>query len=218
MRLATHLLDMLGVAPPDSSLARNMTEFVRDRATELLFRHSMRVYCWASLTGRRRALKFDPELLFAAAMFHDLGLTPEFHSSTLRFEVNGANAARDFLKSHGIPEADIRRTWLAIALHTSPGIAEHLEPEIALIHSAAALDIVGRGFEELPQDEREAVLALYPREARFKDMIIDIFYDALKDRPQTTIGSLNDDYLACRDPRFERVDVCSLILTSPWRD
>jgi HD superfamily phosphodiesterase len=213
-----NLLDEPEVAPPDSALSRAITEFVRDTASELLFTHSMRVFYWASLTGRRRALQFDPELLHAAALFHDLGLTPAYHSSDLRFEVDGANAARDFLKSHGVPEADVERTWLAIALHTSPGIAEHLHPEIALIHSATALDVVGRGFDALPEEELEAVLARYPREPGFKERIIDIFYEALKNRPETTIGSLNDDYLACRDPRFQRTDVCTLIRNSPWRD
>jgi hypothetical protein len=151
-------------------------------------------------------------------MFHDFGLTPAYHHSDLRFEVNGANAARDFLKSHGIPETDVERTWLAIVLHTTPGIPQHLHPEIALIHSATALDVVGRGFDALPEDEREAVLARYPREEGFKEKIIDAFYEALKDRPETTIGTLNDGYLACRDPAFQRTDVCALIRSSPWQN
>ena len=218
MTIHTDLVDAPVLSAPDSALAHSITEFVRDSTSELLFRHSMRVYFWASLEGRRRELKFDPELLYAGAMFHDLGLAPAYRRSDLRFEVNGANAARDFLKSHGVPEPDVERTWLAIALHTTPGIPEHLHPEIALIHSATALDVVGRGFDALPEEEREAVLARYPREPGFKERIIDTFYEAVKDRPQTTIGSLNDDYLACRDPRFQRTDVCTLIRNSPWRD
>jgi hypothetical protein len=218
MAVSSGLVDTAPIAAPDSALARAITDFVRDSESDLLFRHSMRVYCWASLEGRRRELRFDPELLYAGAMFHDLGLTPAYNRSDLRFEVNGANAARDFLKSHGVPEVDVERTWLAIALHTTPGIPQHLHPEIALIHSATALDVVGRGFETLPEAEREAVLARYPREADFKERIIDTFYEALKDRPETTIGSLNDDYLACRDPAFQRTDVCTLIRCSPWRD
>lgn len=205
-------------APPDSALARAITDFVRDSESELLFNHSSRVYCWAAIEGHRRALNFDPELLYAGAMFHDFGLTPAYHRSNLRFEVNGANAARDFLESHGVAKEDVDRTWLAIALHTTTGIPQHLHPEIALIHSATALDVVGRGFDELAQVERESILARYPRGAGFKEGIIDTFYDALKQRPQTTAGSLNDDYLACRDPSFNRTDVCALIRNSPWQD
>ncbi len=203
---------------PDSALSRAVTEFVRDQASDLLFRHSTRVYHWASLSGRRRRLRFDTELLYAGAMFHDFGLIPAFNRSELRFEVDGANAARDFLQSHGVGQADIERSWLAIALHTTPGIPQHLHPEIALLHFATALDVVGRGYEELTEAEREAVLAIAPRGAGFKERVIDTFYEALKERPETTIGTLNDDYLACRDPGFLRTDVCSLISSAPWRD
>ena len=203
---------------PDSALCHAITEFVRDQTGDFLFRHSTRVYHWASLSGGRRQLKFDPELLYAGAMFHDFGLIPAYNRSEFRFEVDGANAARDFLQSHGVAQADIDRTWLAIALHTTPGIPQHLHPEIALLHFGAALDVVGRGYEELTEEEREAVLALAPRGHGFKQRIIATFYDALKERPETTIGTLNDDYLACRDPDFRRVDVCSLVLNAPWRD
>jgi hypothetical protein len=210
--------DGIKLEVPDSALAKAVTQFVRDEASDFLFTHSLRVYHWASLSGRRRQLKFDPELLYAGAMFHDFGLIPAYNRSELRFEVDGANAARDFLRSHGVPQTDVDRTWLAIALHTTPGIPQHLHPEIALLHFGTALDVVGRGYEELTEEDREAVLAIAPRGAGFKERIIDTFYDALKQRPETTIGTLNDDYLACRDPAFQRVDVCSLVLGASWRD
>jgi HD superfamily phosphodiesterase len=207
-----------GIDIPDSALAREITRFVRDSESELLFRHSTRVYFWGALSGRRRGLQFDPELLYAAAMFHDMGLTPLFRTSHLRFEVDGANAARAFLESHGIPQQDLDRVWLAIALHTTPGIPEHLHPEIALVHSAAGMDVVGRGFSEFSQEEREAVLAAYPRASGFKRGMIDSFYEGLKHRPETSFGTFNDDILACKDPAFRRSDLCRLILGSPWPD
>src|SRR6202012_4334074 len=109
-------------AIPDSRLARAITQFVRDTETELLFNHSSRVYHFAALAGIRRGLQFDRELLYAGAMFHDLGLMPKYHNSTVRFEVDGANAARDFLKDHGVDPSDVTHVWTAIALHTTPGI------------------------------------------------------------------------------------------------
>src|SRR5271169_6395665 len=96
-----------GVRIPDSKLAREITELVRDTETPLLFHHSSRVYCFGAIAGRDRGLRFDPELLYAGAMFHDMGLTSQYRSATERFEVDGANAARDFLRSHGISPADI---------------------------------------------------------------------------------------------------------------
>src|SRR5215472_17749399 len=91
-----------GVVIPDSKLVREVTELVRDTESPLLFHHSSRVYFWGALTGKRRGLRFDRELLYARAMFHDMGLTPQYASADKRFEVDGANVARDFLRSHGI--------------------------------------------------------------------------------------------------------------------
>ena len=101
---------------PDSKLARQVTELIRDTENELLFMHSARVYLWGALLGERKGVTFDPELLYVAAMFHDIGLTSIYHESQLRFEVDGANAARDFLRSHRIAEADIDKVWNAVAL------------------------------------------------------------------------------------------------------
>jgi hypothetical protein len=202
---------------PDSQMAREVTEFIRDAEGDMLFRHSMRVYLWGALHGQSHALEFDPELLYVAALFHDFGLTAGFHESPLRFEVDGANAARDFLRGHNIPEVDVRRTWLAIALHTTPGVPEHLEPEVALVHAGAAMDVVGRGYEEFRIEQRDAILAAYPRGHEFENLMIDAFYEGMKLRPQTTYGTFNDDYLAFKDPTFRRLDVCSVILNSPWR-
>ena len=100
-------IDLAGVGIPDSKLAREITELVRDTETPLLFHHSSRVYYWGALAGKRHELKFDPELLYAGAMFHDMGLTHQHSSADERFEVDGANAARDFLRSHGIGQYDI---------------------------------------------------------------------------------------------------------------
>jgi hypothetical protein len=206
-----------GVMIPDSKMAQELTEFIRDTAGEMLFAHSMRVYFWGALAGKREERVFDPELLFVAAMFHDLGLTEAYRKSHLRFEVDGANAAREFLRSHRIDESEVEKVWLAIALHTTPGIPEHLSGEIALIHAGAAMDVVGRGYELFETSELDAVVAAYPRGNDFQHDVIDAFYQGLKHRPETTYGTFNDDYLAFKDPSFQRVDVCSIILSSKWR-
>jgi len=118
-----------GINIPDTRMAREATEFIRDTETELLFNHSSRVYYWAALTGQERGLKVDNELLYIGCMFHDIGLTHEHCSCDKRFEVDGANAARAFLEGYGIPTADIDKVWAAIALHTTPGIPEFMAPE-----------------------------------------------------------------------------------------
>ena len=208
--------NILGVRIPDSAIAREATQLLRDSASDLLFQHSMRVYLWGALAADRKQLTFDPELLYVGAMFHDLGLTERFQKSPLRFEVDGANAARDFLRSHGIPQADVDKVWSAIALHTTPGIPDFLHAEAALLHLAAGLDVAGRSYDQFTEEEREAILAAYPRGEGFKQRIIDTFHAGLKDRPATTFGTFNDDFIAYKDPAFQRVDICSVILHSPW--
>jgi hypothetical protein len=205
-----------GVAIPDSKLAREVTQFIRDTESALLFHHSSRVYFWGALAARRRGLAFDPELLYTAAMFHDIGLTQTYSDSQLRFEVDGANAARDFLRSRGVPEAGIERVWLAIALHTTPGIPEHMQPEVALVQAGAGMDVAGRGFTHFTREERMAVLAAHPRGADFEHEMLEAFYQGMKHRPDSTYGTFNDDILAFKDPKFERKDFCSIVLRSPW--
>src|SRR3954454_12783517 len=112
-----------GIRVPDSAIARAATQLVRDTEDDLLYNHSRPVFFWGALTGDRTGLKYDPELLYLGAMFHDMGLTGRYSSRDLRFEVDGANAARDFMKQYGVPERDVEDVWTAIALHTTPGIA-----------------------------------------------------------------------------------------------
>src|SRR6267154_3043982 len=146
-----------GIRIPDSRLARAITELVRDTESPLLFHHSSRVYYWGALAGKRRALKFDRELLYAGAMFHDMGLTHAHCSAHERFEVDGANAARDFLHSHGIGQHDIDTVWTAIALHTTPGIPQHMHPVVALVTAGVEMDVLGLAYAEYSDAEREAV-------------------------------------------------------------
>jgi hypothetical protein len=206
-----------GVRIPDSKLAREITELVRDTTTPLLFHHSSRVYFFGALAGQRRGLKFDAELLYAGAMFHDMGLTPLHSSPNERFEVDGANAARDFLRGHGISEADIDTVWTAIALHTTPGIPRHMHPVVALLTAGVEMDVLGLAYFEYSDVEREAVVRAHPRTDRFKEDIIQAFYDGIKLKPETTFGNVKADVIADKEPRFRRGDFCDVIRRSAWR-
>ena len=205
---------VVGVIIPDSKLAREITELVRDTEPPLLFHHSSRVYYWGALTGKRRGLSFDPELLYAGAMFHDMGLTPRYASADKRFEVDGANTARDFLQSHGIAERDIETVWTAIALHTTPGIPQYMHPVIALVTAGVEMDVLGIAFSEFTDAEREAVVHAHPRSGRFKEEIIQAFYDAIHPRPETTFGNVKADVLADKDPSFRPENFCRVIRAS----
>jgi hypothetical protein len=204
------------IAIPDSKLCKEVTDLVRDTESELLFNHSTRVYYFGALTGLRRGLPFDRELLYSGAMFHDMGLTPQYSSQTERFEVDSANAARDFLKARNIKKADIDLVWTAIALHTTPGIPFHMHPVVALLTAGVEMDVLGMAYEEFLDAERQAIVAAHPRTAHFKEDIIQTFYDGMKHRPETTYGTVNADVLADKDPDFERGNFCSVIRGSRW--
>src|SRR6201996_7629843 len=204
------------VSAPDSKLAREITQLVRDTETELLFNHSSRVYLFAALTGERRGLSFDRELLYAGAMFHDMGLTQRHSSRTERFEVDGANAARDFLKARGIAQHDIDVVWTAIALHTTPGIPVHMHPVVALVTAGVEMDVLGIAYDDFTDAQRKAVVAAYPRTPHFKEDIIRAFYDGIKHKPETTFGNVKADVLADKDPHFVRGNFCSVIRGSHW--
>jgi HD superfamily phosphodiesterase len=206
-----------GIRVPDTSLAHEITQFVRDTESALLFHHSSRVYYWSALAGKRRRLKFDHELLYAGAMFHDMGLTPAHSSAHERFEVDGANAARDFLRRHGIDQVDIDTVWTAIALHTTPGIPQHMHPVVALVTAGVEMDVLGLSYAEYSDAEREAVVRAHPRTAHFKEDIIQAFYDGIKHKPETTFGNVKADVLADKDPHFTRGNFCSVIRGSAWR-
>lgn len=205
-----------GIHIPESKLAREITEFIRDTETDLLFNHSSRVYFFGALAGQRRGLKFDAELLYAGAMFHDIGLMPSHSSATDRFEVDGANAARDFLRNYGIPQEDIDRVWTAIALHTTPGIPQYMHPVVALLTAGVEMDVLGIDYSSFTARDRDAVVRAFPRTVNFKEDIIQAFFDGIKHKPDTTFGNVKADVLADKDPAFQRIDFCSVIRNSSW--
>jgi hypothetical protein len=205
-----------GVDIPDSQLAREITELVRDQASPSLFHHSSRVFYFAALAGKHRGLKYDAELLYCGCMFHDMGLTHQHSSACERFEVDGANTARDFLKSRGIDQQDIDTVWTAIALHTTPGIPKHMHPVVALVTAGVEMDVLGLTYPEYSDAEREAVVRAHPRGDLFKEEIIQAFYDGIKHKPDTTFGNVKADVIADKDPHFHAGNFCSVIRNSAW--
>jgi len=204
-----------GIVIPDTPLVREITEYIREIEDELLFNHARRVFLFGALQGHRRGLQPDPELLYAGAMFHDIGLTQGYQTSMLRFEVNGANAARDFLLERGVDEAAARKVWLSIGLHTTPGVPEFLEPEIALVTAGVETDVLGIGRDDLSAEAIEAVTAAHPR-PDFKNRILRAFTDGMKHRPRSTFGTVNADVLQHFDDSFVRDDFVEIILSNSW--
>jgi hypothetical protein len=206
-----------GVTVPVTKLAREATELVRESTTDLVYHHSRRVFWFGSLQGRNRGISFDPELLYIGAMFHDLGLNEQFRGSGRRFEVDSADEARRFLQGHGVPEDSIRRVWTAIALHTTPGIPEFMEPEVALVTAGVEYDVLGIGYHDVSEADREEITALHPR-PDFKRSILAAFTDGIAPKPETTFGNVKADVLERYVPGYKRGNFVDIILNSDWSE
>ena len=204
-----------GVEIPDSALAKDATELVREAADDLLFHHSRRVFLFGSLQGRRLRRTADPELLYVGAMFHDLGLTPRYRRDDQRFELDGADEARRFLESHGIAPDATRLVWEGIALHTTPEVPWRLEPEVALVTAGVETDVLGIGYDKLPPAVIAEVTAVHPRPG-FKRAIVDAFAEGFRHRPDTTFGTVNGDVLEHRVPGYHHIDFVEVIENSAW--
>jgi hypothetical protein len=215
--LVDQLSTVAGIKIPDSSIAKQATELLLEHGTEFLYNHSLRVFLFSSLNGKRNNLVYDSELLNVSSVFHDLGLTKHYSSPDKRFEVDGANAARDFLKSHGLPKESIQLVWDTIALHTTIGIAEHKEPEVALMYSGVGLDVMGEGYENLSEQNRTEIISAFPRND-FKKRIIPTFFSGFEHKTETTFGNIKADVCAFMIPNFHRKNFCDCILHSPWSE
>ncbi|HEX8855889.1 MAG TPA: HD domain-containing protein [Thermoleophilaceae bacterium] len=202
-----------GIAIPDSTLAREATEFVQDASTQLLFDHSRRVFLWGTLRGEKLGLNYDPELLYVGAMFHDIGLVEGHRSEHERFEIDGANAARAFLERHGLPEESVMTVWESIALHTTPEVPRYKQPEVWMVNLGVEYDVIGLHFDDLTAKQREAVLGAHPRTG-FKQGIVEAFSAGMRDKPETTFGTMNADILEATLPGYVRPNFCDLIRNS----
>jgi HD superfamily phosphodiesterase len=204
-----------GIRIPDSKMARDATELLREVATELVYNHSRRVFVFGALRGREQGLDYDPELLYIGAMFHDLGLTDKFGRTDQRFEIDAADEARRFLGDYGITGEAADKVWSGIALHTTPEIPLHMAPEIALVTRGVELDVLGIGYDAITDEQRNAVVAAHPR-PDFKNQILAAFANGLKHRPDTTFGNVKADVLAHFVPGFKRGDFVEVIQGSAW--
>lgn len=207
-----------GIDAPGSAMAKAATALVGNTQSAVLFHHSSRVYWFGALIGRFRGIAFNPDSLYVGAMFHDMGLTPGYNRSEERFEIDGANAARTFLKSYVSSAEQVAEVWDAIVLHTSFGFAKHKGPVAELVAAGYETDIFGWHFDEVTAHQRDQVIKAHPRGEHFKQRMIDLLAEGLAHRPKTSFGNVSADVLERADPKYRRTNFCGLILGSGWTD
>lgn len=205
-----------GIAIPDGAMARAATDLMRDHQCDLLLNAARRTFVFASLLGQSRALPYDPDLLFTAALFLRIGITRLYARSQQRFEVDSADAAAQFLRGHGRSWEDVAQVWDAIALHTTPGIAPHKPPLTALLCAAVDTDLTGAHCQCFSPAAQARVLATYPREPGFKFKFLHAMALGQVHRPQTTLGTVNADVLSFHAHQVKAEGFCARLLASTW--
>ncbi|MFC9974121.1 HD domain-containing protein [Spirillospora sp. NPDC127200] len=207
--MSDHFTDL---ALPGTDLAREAFEFVRRTSSPALFHHTARTFLFARAVAETSGLKpgadYDEEVLFLGSVLHDLGLT-EQGDGDQRFEVDGADLAREFVTERGLADDRAQVVWEAIALHTSVGIASRMRPEIALTHAGTGMDILGMGAGALPAEVAERAHAAFPRldaGTCLTDTIVD---QAVRNPAKAPMGTFSAEIV-----RQERPDAPVPV----WRD
>jgi hypothetical protein len=175
---------LAGIKVPDTVLVRDAIDLSRSASERFLFNHVMRSWLFGVLLSESAERAPDAELLAVATILHDLGLTDRYTAEN-RFEVDGANAARSFLKGRGISTQQMQVVWDAIALHTTRSIALHKEPEVVMTHSGITADVLGAGLDRIPHDKQGAILAEFPRLA---------LKNIARRKPESTFDNIARDF------------------------
>jgi hypothetical protein len=203
-----------GLVAPDSDLARKAATLAEQAHSKVLLNHVHRTWWFAEFIGRRREMKYDREIVYIASLLHDLGLSPS-HAADKRFEVDGADAASRFLLENKYPKSKADVVWDAIALHALVDIADRRQPEVALVHFGAHVDVMGLRIEEISPSLIDDTLALYPRigmKAAFTEALAEI----ARKKPHTAIGTGLADIGRRLVHGLEIPNVCDIIHAAPF--
>jgi hypothetical protein len=205
-----------GIKVPDTTMVREAVDLSRSLLEPFLFNHVMRSWLFGVLLSETADVAPDAELLAVAAVLHDLGLTDRYTAEN-RFEVDGANAARAFLKDRGIPAQQMQVVWDAIALHTTPTLALHKEPEVVMTHSGIAVDVLGAGLDRIPQEKQRAILAEFPRLA-FKGQFKGCLCNVVRQKPMTAIDNILRDFGIRYVEGFTSPNFADLVAGAPFSE
>jgi len=207
---------LAGIKLPDTSLVREAIELARSSSEPYLFNHVMRSWLFGVVLSAGTELAPDPELLAVSAVLHDLGLTDRYAAAD-RFEVDGANAAREFLKDRGVSTQQMQLVWDAIALHTTRSIALHKEPEVAMTHSGIAVDFLGAGLDRVPLDKQRAILAEFPR-LEIKNRLQTCLCNVVRRKPETSFDNVLRDFGSRYVEGFTAPSFADLFANAPFSE
>jgi hypothetical protein len=205
-----------GVSVPDSPVVAAVIEYAQRLSEPYLFNHAMRSWLFSEMIGRAKRIEYDREVVAIGTILHDIGLTASV-SGPNRFEVNGANAALSFIRSEGFPDRRAQLIWDLIALNSTPSLALHKEPEVAVGTMGIGLDYGGFGVEELPAGDVERILGAFPR-LRMKEKFAETCCRLVTEKPETSYDNFLRDFGERFVPGYKTVSTVDLLMNAPFEE
>ena len=203
-----------GITVIDSPLISRAMAFARAHSEPVLFNHAVRSWLFAVRLGQLDGIAHDPEVVAVASLLHDVGLTDHVPGQR-RFEVEGADAARAFVREQGLDQRRAQLVWDTVALNSTPSIARYKEPEVALATAGIALDFGGPQYDRIPPDEMRSILAAFPR-LDLKRSFTDSVCRIVKTRPETTYDNFARDFGERFVPGYKAPSTVDFLMRAPF--
>jgi len=189
-RAATRTL--AGIPVPDTPLVAKAIDYAQRESEPYLFNHVMRSWLFATRIGQLKKIDHDAEVVALGTILHDITLNERFKGPR-RFEVEGADIARNFARQGGVDERRAQLIWDSVALNSTPSIGLYKESEVALCTAGICLDVVGMEYNLIPPADMVAILQPFPR-LDVKRRIARCFCHIASTRPETTYDNFARDF------------------------
>ena len=203
-----------GVSVLDRPLITAAIEHARLVSDPYLFNHAMRSWLFAEAIGHAKGIDYDREVVAIGTVLHDIGLTASV-SGPNRFEVNGADAALSFIKGKGLSDRQAQLIWDLVALNSTPSLALHKEPEVAVGTMGIGLDYGGFGVEALPTADVERILSAFPR-LKMKQQFAETCCRLVTNKPETSHDNFLRDFGERFVPGYKAVSTVDLLMNAPF--
>lgn len=207
---------LAGVDVPDTAMIAAALEYAQRLSEPYLFNHAMRSWLFAARIGQLKNIECDREVVAVGTILHDIGLTAGV-SGPNRFEVNGADAARSFIRNQGLSDRRSQLIWDLIALNSTPSIALHKEPEVALGTMGIGLDWGGFGIEAISTAEVAEIVAAFPR-LKMKHKFAEACRHLVTTRPETSYDNFLRDFGERFVPGYKSRSTVDLLMNAPFTD
>jgi hypothetical protein len=205
-----------GISVPDNPLITAVIEYAQRLSEPYLFNHAMRSWLFAEALARIRGIDFDHEVVAIGTILHDIGLTSGVPGPN-RFEVNGADAALSFIKGKGLSDRRAQLIWDLVALNSTPSLALHKEPEVAVGTMGIALDYGGFGLQALPAGHLERILSAFPR-LKMKHRFAETCCRLVTEKPETSYDNFLRDFGERFVPDYKTVSTVDLLMNAPFEE